>query len=145
MSAEMIFHGKEEFLESLRRLVREGVPAERIRTITPFWVPEIEEILPKPRSKVRLFGLLGAAAGTAAGFAFTILTMLSWPIIVGGKPVVSIPAFIIIAFALTILFGSISTFLGFLFLSRLPSLKTIRSGDDYGNAFVILVDEGRNR
>jgi hypothetical protein len=145
MGAPMIFHGKEEFLESLGRLVRDGVPKERIRTITPFSVPEVEDILPKPRSRVRFFGLLGAATGTVTGFAFTILTMLSWPKIVGGKPVVSLPAFLIIAFALTILFGAISTFIGFLFLSRLPSIRTIRSGEDYGNAFVIIVDEGRGR
>jgi hypothetical protein len=71
--------------------------------------------------------------------------MLSWPLIVGGKPIVSIPPFIIIAFALTILFGSLSTFLGFLILSRLPSIRTLRSGEDYGNAFVILIEEGRRR
>jgi hypothetical protein len=94
---------------------------------------------------VRFFALAGAGAGTVTGFAFTILTMTSWPLIVGGKPIVSLPPFLIIAFALTILFGSLSTFLGFLFLARLPSIRTIRSGEDYGNAFVIIVEEGRRR
>jgi molybdopterin-containing oxidoreductase family membrane subunit len=121
------------------------VPTDAIRSITPFAVPEVDEILPQPRSRVRFFALAGAGAGTVTGFAFTILTMLSWPLIVGGKPIVSIPPFIIIAFALTILFGSLSTFLGFLILSRLPSIRTLRSGEDYGNAFVILIEEGRRR
>lgn len=142
MAGPLIFHDKEEFLGTLRRLVGEGTPAERIRTITPFAVPEVDEILPRARSRVRFFALVGAGAGTVTGFAFTILTSLEWGIIVGGKPVVSLPPFIIIAFALTILFGSLSTFLGFLLLSRLPSLRSIRSGEDYGNAFVILVEEG---
>ncbi len=145
MAETLIFHDREEFLENLRRLVREGVPADGIRTITPFAVPEADEILPLPRSRVRLFALIGAGTGTVTGFAFTILTSLSWPLIVGGKPIVSLPPFIIIAFALTILFGSLSTFLGFLFLSRLPALRGIRSGEDYGNTFVILVEEGRHR
>jgi len=139
----LIFDDKEIFLENLRRLVREGVPKDSIRTITPFAVPEVQEILPQPRSKVRLFALIGAGAGTVTGFAFTILTSLSWPLIVGGKPIVSLPPFLIIAFALTILFGSLSTFLGFLLLSRLPSIRSIRSEEEYGNAFVILVEEGR--
>ena len=145
MAEPLIFDDKEQFLESLRRLVREGVPGERIRVITPFAVPEVDEILPRRRSNVRLFGLIGAGTGTATGFAFTILTSLSWPLIIGGKPIVSLPPFIIIAFALTILFGALSTFAGFLLLSRLPSIRSIRSKEEYGNRFVILVEEGRRR
>ena len=145
MAETLMFHDKDEFLENLRRLVREGVPADNIRAITPFAVPEVDEILPQPRSRVRFFALAGAGAGTVTGFAFTILTMTSWPLIVGGKPIVSLPPFLIIAFALTILFGSLSTFLGFLLMARLPSIRTLRSGEDYGNAFVILIEEGRRR
>ncbi len=145
MAGPMVFEEKGKFLERLRGLVEEGVPGERIRVITPFGVPEVEEILPGKRSKVRFFALVGAASGTVSGFAFTILTSLSWPLIVGGKPVVSLPPFLIIAFALTILFGALSTFAGFLLLSRLPSLRGIRSGEEYGNAFVILVEDGERR
>ena len=145
MAGPMVFEEKEKFLERLRGLVQEGVPGERIRVITPFGVPEVEEILPGKRSKVRFFALVGAASGTVTGFAFTILTSLSWPLIVGGKPIVSLPPFLIIAFALTILFGALSTFAGFLLLSRLPSLRGIRSGEEYGNAFVILVEDGERR
>ena len=145
MAGPMVFQEKEKFLERLRGLVQEGVPGERIRVITPFGVPEVEEILPGKRSKVRFFALVGAASGTVTGFVFTILTSLSWPLIVGGKPVVSLPPFLIIAFALTILFGALSTFAGFLLLSRLPSLRGIRSGEEYGNAFVILIEDGERR
>ena len=146
MSREpMVFEGKEEFLEALRRLLREGTPAKTIRVMTPFSVPEAERVLPPRRSKVRFFALIGAGTGTLTGFVFTILTSIEWGIIVGGKPVVSIPPFVIIAFALTILFGSLSTFLGFLLLSRLPSVRSIRSKEEYGNKFVILVEEGLPR
>jgi len=145
MADRRVFVDREQFLEALRRLVREGVPGERIRVITPFGVPEVEEILPGKRSKVRYFALVGAGAGTVTGLAFTILTALSWPLVIGGKPIVSLPPFIIIAFALTILFGALSTFAGFLLLSRLPSLRGIRSGEEYGNAFVILVEDGERR
>ena len=145
MADRMVFEDREQFLEGLRELVRDGVPRERIRVITPFGVPEVEEILPRGRSNVRFFALLGAASGTVTGFAFTILTSLSWPLIVGGKPIVSLPPFVIIAFALTILFGALSSFLGFLLLSRLPSPRSIRSEEEHGNAFVILVEDGERR
>ena len=145
MADRLIFDDREQFLEVLRRLLREGVPGERIRVITPFGVPEVEEILPGRRSKVRYFALIGAAGGTVTGLAFTILTSLSWPLVIGGKPIVSLPPFIIIAFALTILFGALSTFAGFLLLSRLPSLRGIRSGEENGNTFVILIEDGVRR
>jgi len=145
MADRMVFDDREQFLEVLRQLLREGVPGERIRVITPFGVPEVEEILPGKRSKVRYFALIGAAGGTVTGLAFTILTSLSWPLVIGGKPIVSLPPFIIIAFALTILFGALSTFAGFLLLSRLPSLRGIRSEEGYGNAFIILIEDGERR
>lgn len=142
MNGPLLFDTREEFVEALRRLRREGTPADRIRVITPFPIHEVGELLPRKRSLVRFFALIGAGTGTVTGFALTILTSLEWGIIVGGKPVVSIPPFVIIAFALTILFGSLSTFLGFLLLSRLPSIRSIRSQEEYGNKFVILVGEG---
>ena len=141
MADRLIFDDREQFLEVLRQLLRQGVPGERIRVITPFGVPEVEEILPGKRSKVRYFALVGAAGGTVTGLAFTILTALSWPLVIGGKPIVSLPPFIIIAFALTILFGALSTFAGFLLLSRLPSLRGIRSGEENGNTFVIVIED----
>ncbi len=140
MERRMVFRDREEFLAALRDLAGEGIPQERIRVETPFHIHEVDEILPPKPSKVRLFALLGAAGGTVAGFAFTILTSLSWPLIVGGKPIVSVPPFVIIAFALTILFGALSTFFGFLVLARLPSVHGFVPKEEFGNAFVITVD-----
>jgi ABC-type antimicrobial peptide transport system permease subunit len=103
-------------------------------------VREAEEILSTKPSEVRLFALVGALTGLAAGFAFTVYTVKAWPLMVGGKPIVSIPAFLIIAFALTILFGSLSSFLGFLCAAKLPAARRIASKDDCTNEFEILAD-----
>jgi molybdopterin-containing oxidoreductase family membrane subunit len=59
----------------------------------------------------------------SSGFALTIWTALKWNLITGGKPVVSIPPFVVIAFELTILLGGLCTLLGLLVTARLPSLK----------------------
>jgi hypothetical protein len=97
-----------------------------IATYSPVPLDEFEEALTGhglPRSPVRLFTLVGALTGTASGFALTIWTALKWNLITGGKPVVSIPPFVIIAFEMTILLGGLCTLLGLLVTSRLPSFK----------------------
>ena len=59
----------------------------------------------------------------ALGFGGAAYTHLLWGIIVGGKPVVSVPPFAVIAFELTVLCGGLATLAGFLLLARVPRLK----------------------
>jgi hypothetical protein len=134
------FGTKEEFVEKLRELVESGVPRGRINTHTPYHVHEAEELLDHGQSHVRFFTGAGAVTGCAAGFTFTIYTVKSWPLITGGKEIVSIPAFIIIAYELMILFGGLTAFAGFLFLTRLPALRSIVSDkSEFSRRFEITV------
>lgn len=138
MSQRWTFDDQDAFLERLRALVDEGVPPERLRVLLPVHVHEVDEILQLRPSPLRLFTLAGAVSGLAIGFAFPILTVLDWPLITGGKPLVSIPPFVVIAFALTILLGGLASFAGFLHLSRLPAPAKIRAPEEHGNEFVII-------
>ncbi len=70
---------------------------------------ELEEALSHRVSPVRLFTLIGGLTGCAAGFGMTIWMSHDWPLIVGGKPIGSIPPYVVIAFELTILLGALST------------------------------------
>ncbi len=83
----------------------------------------IDSALDTKVSPVRTFTLVGGLLGCVCGFALPIYTVLDWPLITGGKSLISIPAFVVIAFELTILFGAIAGFAGFLGLSGLLSLK----------------------
>lgn len=84
---------------------------------------EIEEQIYGGRpSPVRWFTLCGALFGGSMGFSVASLTHVNWPMIIpAGKPLVSIPAFIIITFEATILFGSLFTLAGLLLMCGLPS------------------------
>ena len=135
------FEDEHEFLEKLEELVAQGTPTDRLDVITPIPVPQTETILKMKHSPLRFFTLAGALTGLISGFGLTIFTVLDWPIITGGKPLISLPPFIIIAFALTILFGSLASFAGFLILGRLPSLKYIQEPVEHENRFIILLDE----
>ncbi|HWK12170.1 MAG TPA: quinol:electron acceptor oxidoreductase subunit ActD [Vicinamibacterales bacterium] len=63
--------------------------------------------------------LAGGAAGALAGFVLTIGTVRQWPgLIVGGKPLVAMPSFLIIAFVLMILGAAIAAMAAFFAAAR---------------------------
>lgn len=105
---------------------------------SPTHVHEGDEVYDTRMSPVRWYTLGGALFGIVSGFALTVWTSVDQGLIVGGKPIISLPAFVVIAFELTILFGALATFLGFLIHARVPRLALDEmygpefSGDTYG-------------
>ncbi len=90
-----------------------------LTTYSPSPFEEIEQAeSPKP-SLVRLFTLIGGLAGVVTGFLMQIWMSWEYPIKIAGKPLASIPPYVIIGFELTILFGGIATFLGLLIVGGL--------------------------
>jgi hypothetical protein len=73
---------------------------------------ELEEALDRPVSPVRAFTLIGGISGCAVGAWLTLYMSYDWPLVVGGKPVGSVPPYVVIMFEMTILFGALSTLLG---------------------------------
>lgn len=103
-----------------------GLKARGFRDLTVYTASpnhEIEDALNEPVSWVRLFTLIGGLTGVTAGFAMTIWMSRDWPLLVGGKPIAAIPPYVVIAFELTILYGSLCTVAGMLILSMAKSLK----------------------
>lgn len=66
-------------------------------------------------SPVRLWTLIGGLTGFASGYAMTMWMSYDYPIVVGGKPLGSIPPYIVIMFELTILLGALFTIAGLVF------------------------------
>jgi len=134
------FDDRHEFVKKLEEIVVSGVPKKTINTFTPYIVHETEELLDSSQSHVRFFAGAGAVTGLVGGFAFTIYTVLSWPLYTGGKPLISIPAFLVISYELTILIGVLTAFVGFLTLARLPVFSHIVSPKkEFGQKFIIEV------
>ncbi|MGD8321553.1 MAG: DUF3341 domain-containing protein [Gemmatimonadota bacterium] len=96
---------------------------KEVKAYAPYPEHHIEAALGYDQSPVRVFTLVGGLTGTATGFAFTTFTSMDWPLVVGGKPIVSIPPYIVIAFELTVLFGALATVIGLFINSRLPDVK----------------------
>ena len=81
---------------------------------TPFPVHGLDPLLGLTESRLHIAGFVYGALGTIT--AFGIMTWVftrDWPIIFGGKPYFSAPAFIPITFELTVLFAAVGMTLTF--------------------------------
>jgi hypothetical protein len=110
--------------DGLTRAVTAAVKGgfDELEALSPTPVPGLDDLIPERPSPVRWFALFGCIAGAIGGMAFQIMTVLMWPHITGGKPVVSLPAFVVVSFEMTILFGAITTLVGFAMATRLPQI-----------------------
>ena len=94
---------------------------QKIDAYSPFPVEELSEAIGFHTNRVALVTLIGAITGGISGYLMQYwMNAVNYPVIVGGKPPHSWPAFIPITFEMTILFGGISAVLGMLALNGLP-------------------------
>ena len=80
-----------------------------VRAAMPAAYPEVLDALERPRSPIAFASLPGAVVGAGAGAALAVGTSLLLHHVTGGKPVVSVPPFVVISFELAILVGAIAT------------------------------------
>jgi molybdopterin-containing oxidoreductase family membrane subunit len=79
-----------------------------VRAAMPAPFPELVAALGRPRSPVQWVTFPGALLGLLLGITLTVGTSLAWPLVTGGKPIVSVPPFVIVIFELTVLVGSLA-------------------------------------
>jgi hypothetical protein len=120
----------DDFLPALR-LLKAG--AHRIETVfSPVPLPEIEEILQKKPSAVRLIALLGGLAGALGVIALAVYSHLSFRLVTGGKPVLPWVPWLVVAFEGAVLGAVLSTVAAWVLKGRLPRL---RPADGYDPSF----------
>lgn len=81
---------------------------------TPFPVHGLDPLLGLEESRLHIAGFIFGSIGCLFGFGFmTWVFTRDWPVIFGGKPYWSVPAFIPITFELTVLFAAVGMVLVF--------------------------------
>jgi len=91
---------------------------------TPYPVHGLSEALGVKKSWVPYVTLVMGLSGAILGLFFEIWTSaIDWPINVGGKPFVSLPAFIPITFECGVLLGGTMTLGALLFACGLPNFR----------------------
>ena len=95
----------------------------RMDCYTPYPVEEAAEAIGFHRNKVPLVTLIGGLMGLVAMFSLEVwVSVLAYPLNIGGRPTYSWPAFIVPAYEWTILFAGLSAAFGMLALNGLPAL-----------------------
>ena len=94
----------------------------KLSVFSPIPHHEIERALEQGPSLVRWVTFTGGLLGITAGFSLCIYAALSYPLVVGGKELISIPPFVIIGYESMILCAGLFNLLGMLALGRLPQV-----------------------
>jgi hypothetical protein len=88
---------------------------------SPFPIEELSEAIGFTHSKLPMIVLIGGIAGCIGGFLLQYyISVIDYPINVGGRPYFSWPAFIPPTFETTVLIAALSAVLGMLALNGLP-------------------------
>lgn len=116
-----IWMDEHKMVEAAAKVRASGV--KNFEAISPFPLHGIDDAMGIPRSFIPwvtfTFGLLGFALGT---WWTWWASSVDWPLIIGGKPMWSLPAFVPIMFELTILFGALSSVGALIFACGLPAV-----------------------
>lgn len=125
MANDQLVIGHFKFVDDTKKAIvslREMGRIEDTELFSPVPNHDLEDeiYLGKPRSPVRMFVLLGAITGLLGAFLMTCWMSLDYPVRVSAKPLVSIPAFVVIGFECTILIGSAFNLFSMFHFSRIP-------------------------
>jgi hypothetical protein len=113
------FRGPAELLAGVGQLRAAGY--RRLDAYAPFPVHGLDSALGLGRSKVPLFALAGGLIGLAfAQWIQWYQSAVVYPLVIGGKPLNSVEAFVPITFETTVLYAAFGAIGGMLILNGLP-------------------------
>jgi molybdopterin-containing oxidoreductase family membrane subunit len=75
------------------------------------------------KHKLYVYPFIGALLGLTSALLLTTMTQVAYPMVTGGKPIISLPPMAVISYEGTMLGAILFTVLGIIFESRLPNLK----------------------
>ncbi len=140
-----VYDDEDVLMEAIKEVRDSGVKIEEV--YSPFPVHGIEDALGYKRSRLSIAAFMFGITGTTLALTMQIGMMgVDWPMIIGGKDFIPIPAFVPVTFEMTVLlaaFGMVGTFFG---ISNLkpwgrPRIYDVRITDD---KHVMAIDLDKN-
>ena len=115
-----LFQDPEQVANAVTNLKESGFPGEDLDIYSGSPYPEGAFGEHEPGHRLYVFPFIGALIGFTLALVATAATQISYPLVTGGKPILSIPPMTIIVYEGTMLGALIFTVIGVMFESRLP-------------------------
>lgn len=113
------FETPEDLLSACRKAYGQGY--RKMDAYSPFPVEELAEAVGFHHTKLPLIVLAGGIIGCVGGYLMQYwISVINYPLNIGGKPLHSWPSFIPVTFECTILVAAFAAVLGMLALNGLP-------------------------
>jgi hypothetical protein len=113
------FENVDQILNAAHRAREKGYT--KMEAYTPFPVHGLSEAIGFDEVRVPWVVFIGGLVGAMSGLALQVyVSVFDYPLNVGGKPLLSLPAFIPVTFECTILFAALGGFFGMFAMNGLP-------------------------
>jgi len=135
-----VFEDDEKLISSIQNLNEKNIPIHEV--YTPYPIHDVLKLL-KRKSRLPTAAYFYGLFGALAVLAFLYYTsVISWPIVYGGKPFNSFPSFIVITIILTILTVTITSLATFSIRSKLYPGQKNRIFHDQAtdDKFIVVID-----
>jgi hypothetical protein len=117
-----VFHEIDSAVHAVEAIQHDKLGKITIYTPTPRH--EFEPFLSSPPSNVRRFTLAFGLAGVTFGYWIAVWIAGYWPLVVGGKAIVTYVPFTVFGFEVMVLIGGLATVFSMFALARIPRLTT---------------------
>ncbi len=118
-----LFQDPVKVADAIDSLREAGFDGSTLKTYTDTPYPEGAFGEDPENHRLYVFPFMGALCGFSVGLLITIGTQMAYPLVTGGKPILSIPPMINVMYEGTMLGAILFTVLGIIFESRLPNFS----------------------
>lgn len=94
----------------------------RMEAFSPFPLEALDAPLGLGSRRIAAFGIIGGLTGALCGLGVQVYANLDYPLNIGARPLIALPAFTVVTFLLAVLFAAVAAVLGLLVQCRLPRL-----------------------
>lgn len=120
-----LFERPEEVGDALDVLRAAGYEPRELTVLSDSPYPEGAFEEEPVRHNLHVYPIVGAGCGVAVGLFVTIGSQLAYPLVTGGKPLLSIPPMLVILYCAGLLGAMIATAFGVVAESRLPDVRPL--------------------
>ncbi len=115
-----LFQDADSVATAIDALRRAGVSGRNLKVLSDTPYPEGAFGEDREPHRLYVFPFVGALCGFSVAILLTVATQMAYPMVTGGKPIISIPPIVHIIYEGTMLGAIMFTIIGIIFESRLP-------------------------